>query len=103
MRHIFAIRSESDRHLIEAALGVRFEPHESLYHGGDYWLARLPGDGDMRIRNNVDLLWAPGDPENERFAYPQHAAHALLLEVDSDSVDVLHLLRQLPALKELFP
>ena len=101
--HLFAIRSESDRHLIEQALGVRFEPHESLYRGGDYWLAWLPGGREMRIRRNVDLLWSPGDPEDEQFTYPQYAAHALLLEVDSDSPDAVDLLAQIPALTRLSP
>src|SRR5262245_8644770 len=100
--HLFAIRSESDRHLIEEALGVRFELHDSLYWGGAYWLAQLPDDSDLRIVRNVDLLWLPGDPEDERFAYPQHATYSLLLEVESHSVDVLEILGQLPALMPLF-
>jgi len=101
--HVFAIRNESDRHLIEEALGVRFEPHESLYRGGHYWRARLPDNEDMRIRKNVDLVWSPGDPEDERLAYPQHAEHGLLLEVDSDNLDALARLARLPALKRLSP
>lgn len=101
--HLFAIQSELDRHLIEEALGVRFDPHESLYRGGDYWLARLPGGKDMRLRKNVGLVWSRGDPEDERFAYPQHAEHALLLEVESDSREVLDRLARLPALKRISP
>jgi len=54
--HVFAIRNESDRHLIEEALGVRFEPHESLYRGGHYWLARLPDNEDRRIRKNAAAI-----------------------------------------------
>jgi hypothetical protein len=101
--HLFAIQSEADRHLIERALDVSFELHESLYRGGDYWLARLPGEEDMRIRKNVDLVWSPGHPEDERFAYPQHADHALLLEVESESVVVLDHLARISELKRLSP
>jgi hypothetical protein len=99
---IFAIQDQNDRAQVEKALGVCFEPHESLYLGGEYWLAKLPGSGcTVRIRANVDLLWSPGDSESERFAYPELAEHNLLLEVESDSSDILNLLGRIPALKLL--
>jgi hypothetical protein len=74
----------------------------TVYRGGNYWLARLPGtENHLRIRRNVDLLWAPGDPAGERFAYPEHAQHGLLLELDAEDAVVLDRLRKLPALKHL--
>jgi len=102
---IFAIDSEADRGGIEDALGVRFEAHDSLHLGGDYWLACLPtSDTAIRIRRNVDLLWSEGDPDDERFAYPEHAEHSLLLEVDGEDpadAELLKRLRALPSLKLL--
>jgi hypothetical protein len=35
---IFAIHNEESRADVEKAIGVHFEPHNSLYLG-DYWLA----------------------------------------------------------------
>ena len=66
--------------------GVHFEPHESLYLGGDYWLAKVPEDGlAVRIRPNRDLLWRPGDSEAERFAFPDYCEHPWLLEITGES------------------
>jgi hypothetical protein len=42
--------------VLSAALGVVFELHDSLYMGGDYYLAHLEGGGEVRIRPNVDLI-----------------------------------------------
>jgi hypothetical protein len=101
---IFAIGSEDDRQDVEEALGVSFESHHSLYLGGDYWLARLSGSSaEVRIRSNVDLLWSPSDPESERFAYARYAEHQLLLEVDSESPDILQRLLQCPTLRLVSP
>jgi hypothetical protein len=101
---IFAVGTEDDRHDVEESLGVRFERHDSLYLGGDYWLAHLPGSSvELRLRSNLDLLWSAGDPDNERFAYKEYADHRLLLEVDRASPAILNQLLRLPSLKLLSP
>lgn len=98
---LFAIRDELSRTDVEAALGVRFEAHDSLYIG-DYWLAALPASqGKLRIRSNRDPLWRPGDDPDDRFAFPAHSEHQLVMEVDGESPDVAEKLRRLPALQLL--
>ena len=99
---IFAIRDEAARHEVEEALDTRFEPHESLYLGGDYWLAKLPASGvSIRIRHNRDLMRKSGDPDCERFAFPEHSQHELILDVDGDTSDVVEKLLRLPSLELL--
>ena len=101
---IFALGSEDDRGEVEKALGVRFELHDSLYRGGDYWLARVQGSRDeLRILRNVDLMWSPGDPDAERFRYSKYADHELLLEVDSPALEIRNQLLRIPSLKLLSP
>jgi hypothetical protein len=46
----FAVENEAARLDVEAALGVRFRPHDSLYLG-DSWRAELPdGESFLRLR-----------------------------------------------------
>ncbi len=87
---LYAISDESaTRALVEAALSVRFELHESHFLGGDYWLATPSAEAvTVRIRPNLDLQWAPGDPESERYAYPDFPSQAWLLEVLGGSGDI---------------
>ena len=98
---LFGIRDEESRADVEAALGVRFEAHDSLYIG-DYWLAKLPtSEASLRIRSNRDPLWRPGDDPDERFAFPAHSEHALVMEVHGETPDVSETLRRLPSLQLL--
>lgn len=101
MMLIFAIADEADRAAVEAAVGVQFEPHDSLYLG-EYWLAKLPGqDASLKIRPNVDPMWQVGDPQHERFAYPEYAGHDLILEAYGQSPAVSETLRSLAVLRFL--
>jgi len=98
---LFAIRDEVSRADIEAALGVRFEAQDSLYIG-NHWLAQLPAaEGQLRIRSNRDPLWRPGDDDDDRFAFPAHSEHQLVMEVDGAPADVSEKLRRLPSLELL--
>lgn len=98
---LFALRDELSRTDVEAALGVRFEAQGSLYIG-DHWLAPLPASqGKLRIRSNRDPLWRPGDDPDERFAFPAHSDHLLVMEVEGETPDVAEKLRRLPALQLL--
>lgn len=47
---------EGTRLLVERVLRIELEPRESLYMGGDYFLGRLPGGGQVRVRANRDLM-----------------------------------------------
>jgi hypothetical protein len=98
---IFALRDELSIADVEAALGVRFQAQDSLYIG-DHWLAALPASqGKLRIRSNRDPLWRPGDDPDERYAFPAHSEHQLVMEVEGEPPDVVEKLRRLPALQLL--
>jgi hypothetical protein len=98
---LFAIRDEDSRADVEAALGVRFEARDSLTIG-DHWLAKLPASvASLRIRSNRDPLWRPGDDPDDRFAFPAHSEHQLVMEVDGETPDVSEKLRRLPSLQLL--
>jgi hypothetical protein len=100
---IFSIRNEDVRSDVEAALGVRFEPHDSLYLG-EYWLAVVPDrDTALKVRWNRDPLWRPGDADEERFAFPEHSQHEWLLEVHDETPELSDKLRGLPSLRLLQP
>jgi hypothetical protein len=56
---------EQLRGLIESALGIQMEAHESLYRGGDYYLATLPGGIQLSLDRNLDLY--DGSPRYEEW------------------------------------
>ena len=87
---LYAIPNEvAARARVEEALALRFELHESLYLGGNYWVAESSDEGlNVRILPNRDLLWEPGQPERERFAFPDYPGHFWILEVQGETPEV---------------
>ena len=54
---------------VEDALGCRLEPHESTYHGGDYYRAELISGESIVVQENVDPF--DGKPAETKFPrYP---------------------------------
>ncbi|HLK65305.1 MAG TPA: hypothetical protein VKU19_17820 [Bryobacteraceae bacterium] len=51
---------------IEAAAGVRFALHDSLFHGGDYY--RFESDGEQLILQRNNDGGGPDEPAEESFA-----------------------------------
>ncbi len=51
---------ENARAAVENALNTRFEAHESLYMGGDYYRLDLKGAESFELRKNLDPL--DGEP-----------------------------------------
>ena len=98
---LFAMRDEGSRADVEAALGVRFEAHDSLTIGS-HWLAKLPAsEARLRIRSNPDPLWRPGDDPDDCFAFPAYSEHPLVMEVDGETPALSEKLRGLPSLQLL--
>ncbi len=54
---------ESARIAVERALGIEMEPHDSYYHGGDYYLGHK-GDDEIILQRNLEV----GDTAEEEFA-----------------------------------
>jgi len=46
---------EDARGIVEAVTGRRLAPHESFYHGGDYYRLR-EGDAELILQRNYDCL-----------------------------------------------
>ncbi|MCG7867498.1 MAG: hypothetical protein JAY74_14185 [Candidatus Thiodiazotropha taylori] len=70
---------------IEAQIGEKLEPHDSLYKG-DYWLHRR-NDPELNIelRINVDPMHdSASDPEDEYYFDYKNKDCALLLDIDGD-------------------
>ena len=80
---------EKARAIVEHALGIRLELHDSLYYG-EYYLGKLPDEHSVRLQLNIDPIHNPqtGPPE-ELFAEPKFRDSPLLLYVSGSSVDVI--------------
>jgi hypothetical protein len=66
--------------VIASSLGVHFSPHESLYHGGNYYLGEDENASvTFRLQRNLDLLETePGDA----WAEPEFKRYPNLLYID---------------------
>src|SRR5262245_30460737 len=58
-------RLDNVRPIVERALAIEFEPHESTFLG-DYYLATITTDENIQLRNNLDPV--DGDPAELEFA-----------------------------------
>jgi hypothetical protein len=65
--------------IIARSQGIRFSPHESLYHGGNYYLGEDENNSvSFRLQGNRDLL--ESEPEDS-WAEPEFTHYPSLLYV----------------------
>lgn len=66
--------------VVASSLGVRFSLHESLYHGGDYYLADDENrSATFRLQSNRDLLESV---PTDAWAEPEFREYPSLLYID---------------------
>lgn len=63
---------EAARQAVEAALGIRMAPHESMYLGGDYFRSGSSDAENFILQNNFNMF------EGE-WTKPAHSAYKVLL------------------------
>lgn len=87
---------EQMRHVIESILCIKFMIHESLYHGGKYYLYEGRGDERFTLKRNIDLLEnEPEEPEFHEFKV------LLLVEGGEHSQEIYRLLAAIPGIRLL--
>jgi hypothetical protein len=62
---------------VEKALSIRFELHDSMYKGGDYYRAGSPGDNESIViqRNKFELF------DEEETAEPLYASYPVIMQI----------------------
>lgn len=73
---------------LESVLGVSFELHDSLFHGGDYYLfrKRKPLIEELILQRNAEL--------EDELAEPEFSEYQILLYVCLEDVDRLSEIRE---------
>jgi hypothetical protein len=71
-----ATELDDGRAMVEGAVGLRMELHDSSFYGGDYFRGRGPGDEELILRYNYDDL-------DDEWTEPDHAQYPLLLLIDT--------------------
>jgi len=56
------------KNILEAALDIKFEAHDSSYQGGDYFRIGKTTDEHFVLKRNVD----PYDDEPAEMSFPEH-------------------------------
>ena len=76
---------ENLRKMVESALEITLNPHESIYHGGDYYRLNDIGAEHFILQRNLEL-------ENE-LAEDEFPDHSILLYVnETQRADNLHMM-----------
>ena len=63
---------DTARQAVEAALGIRMAPHESMYLGGDYFRSGSSDAEHFILQNNFNAF-------EEEWTEPEHSAYEVLL------------------------